>query len=123
MLALLVVWVRQYGFVRGIGAILCRGIWILPVILAFFPETKFENLPRTIAVKPIHIFIDDSDSMKNDGRLDEVMESVSFINDECLKLGCVAKITRLSEIAGDTLKGFSPINEGLESFTSQNKLP
>ena len=117
MLALLVVWVRQYGFVRGIGAIVCRGIWVLPVVLAFFPETKFENLPRTIAVKPVHIFIDDSDSMKNDGRLDDVMESVTFINDECLKLGCVAKITRLSEIAGDTLKGFSPLDKGIESWS------
>lgn len=110
-------WVILYGIGRGTLASLLRGIWILPIILAFFPETKFENLPRTLALKPLHILVDDSDSMLSRPEASsQIRGHVNDIKDECLRLGCSVKETKLSELSPLTREGFTPLSKVLESW-------
>ncbi len=110
-------WVISYGVKRGSFATLLRGLWILPFALAFFPETRFENLPRTIALKPIHVLIDDSQSVVKDPVSKESMERyLNELRDECIRLGCALKEAKLSELSSETKDGYTPLSKVLESW-------
>lgn len=114
------VWAYQYGVLRGSLAILCRVIWILPIILAFFPEVRVDNSPRSVSLKPIHVLLDDSVSMKNEsfdstGKsvLERSNEVLSLLNEECLRLGCLLEVDRLSEINTLTKDGVTPLSSSI----------
>lgn len=123
-------WILEYGFGRGSLAWLCRILWILPLALAFFPDTRTEQLPRTMALKPLHIMLDDSQSMKtglieNGATMAQTADEViQGLQDECLRLGCMPKVSRLSELEPDTAKGMTPLSNALDSwFFSTNGEP
>ena len=113
LLILLILWVGQYGIIRGPLAILCRVAWIFPIILCFFPDVRVEDLPRTLALKPIHILVDDSLSMQSSEFSKVVEKDIEAIRAECLRLGCMVKVTQLSELAKRTHFGYTPLRKAL----------
>ena len=110
---LAVLWSRSIGIARAFVAGLCRAGWTLPLIVSLFPETVTKRIPGTVALQPVHILVDDSDSM---GLPDpaggtaraRVTDLLRRVDDVCIQFGCMPKVTNLSEIAADTKKGFSP---------------
>lgn len=123
-------WILQLGFLRGSLAALCRVGWTIPIFLSFFPETVTEQLPRTLALDPVHVLIDDSESMRGqafeaaarrDGsvagspyRTAEALKKT--ISDGCLRFGCLPKFTLLSEQDEDVRQGFTPLSSVIDSW-------
>ncbi len=121
---LTVTWIVELGALRGILAGLCRVGWILPVVLAFQPRTLSEKLPRSMSLKPIHVLLDDSASMRqvgSDGEsLAQAQANVQMMERECLRLGCQVKLDYVSNLDAQTQAGFSPLNEVLEPWLFRN---
>ncbi len=114
-------WMRNLGIVRGLGAGLCRLGWTIPIILSLFPETVTKRIPGTVALQPIHVLVDDSDSMSqsetNQGSpKGQAKDLLKRIDDVCLQFGCMPKVTHLSELAKDTKKGFTPLSRVIEPW-------
>ncbi len=118
---LAVLWSRSIGIARAFVAGLCRAGWTLPLIVSLFPETVTKRIPGTVALQPVHILVDDSDSM---GLPDpaggtaraRVTDLLRRVDDVCIQFGCMPKVTNLSEIAADTKKGFSPLSRVIEPW-------
>lgn len=115
-------WGFEYGPWRGSLAFLLRILWCLPLVLAFFPQTKSEPLPRSLALKPIHVLVDDSQSMTQqlEGEKEPLIRrSQRFLDDlnqECARLGCQTKVVKLSELSPLVQQGYTPLNESIESW-------
>lgn len=109
----------QHGIVRGIIGAVFRTIWLVPVFCAFFPKSIQESLPRSVKTRPIHILVDDSESMKrvDSGIPDKVEKIVESLQKNCESLGCRLEMTRLSELQPATAKGFSPLGDALNSWS------
>lgn len=121
-LALWLSWSLNLGFLRGTLAVLCRIGWLAPIFLSFFPETVSEQLPRTMTLTPVHILLDDSLSMQGDGKGDgaapmrAAQALIDNVTTECARLGCMPKVTRLSEQDDDVAAGFTPLSSMLDSW-------
>jgi hypothetical protein len=114
-------WMRNLGVARALIAGICRAGWTVPIILSLFPETVTKRIPGTVALQPVHILVDDSDSMgQRDVRQGtakaQVKDLLRRIDDVCLQFGCMPKVTPLSELAGDTKKGFTPLSRVIEPW-------
>ena len=120
-------WSRDIGPLRGISAAAARFGWTIPVLLALFPETATEDLPRTVTLRPLHILVDDSDSMKVPDRdggtfaksatpLGMAEAVIAAVSNVCPKFGCDPKIQRLSEQDKETSQGLTPLNQVLEPW-------
>ena len=53
LVALWIGWMTSIGFLRGTVAAVCRGLWVLPLFVSFFPETMTHELPRALSLKPL----------------------------------------------------------------------
>lgn len=118
---LFVQWSLTLGARRGILAGLCRIGWNAPLFMSFFPATMTAQLPRTVTLRPVHVLLDDSLSMKTG--TDEYQapaahaeEWIRQIEGECARLGCIPKVTRLSEQSRDVAQGFTPLSSGLDAW-------
>ncbi len=125
-----IAWIMQLGLVRGALASLCRVGWTIPIFLSFFPETVTEQLPRTMTLQPVHVLIDDSESMRGQAfdpavRRDGSVAGSPFrtadalrktINDGCLRFGCLPKFTLLSEQDEDVRQGYTPLSSVIDSW-------
>lgn len=113
-------WFITIGWLRSTLAILCRIAWLSPIFIALFPITTTFELPRSLELKPIHILVDDSDSMKKSvmGRslLDQANDYVEQIKTNCNRLGCVPKVAYLSKEDRLTREGFTPLSRMIPSW-------
>ena len=121
ILALL--WSKQLGVLRACLSASCRVIWVFPILLALFPKTTTEELPRSISSQQIHILIDDSDSMQKWSGLQspfsKAMDHVKSIEQECVRLGCQIKMYKLSDINPLTKEGYTPLSLSVHQWLSQ----
>jgi hypothetical protein len=121
-LILWIAWFLDMGFVRGTLAAVCRVGWIAPVFFCFFPRTTTEQLPRTMTQKPLHILLDDSESllvnrdMVSGERRTVFADTVEHIEKECTRIGCIPKISLLSELDQEVRQGYSPLSRVLDSW-------
>lgn len=116
LILLVVIWIGQYGVLRGLMAGLCRGVWLLPLLLALFPRSKSESLPRTVALKTVHVLLDDSESMRaqnGESPQKKAETLVQNLTEECQRLGCQPKLTRLSDLNKVVQNGFTPLQQSL----------
>jgi hypothetical protein len=113
-------WIVSIGAVRGTLAILCRVGWLIPLFLAFMPETLTKEVPRSMALRPLHILVDDSVSMKTefDGERASVKTNdlLEDINKLCRSNGCLPRVTLLSSQDKKTSEGFTPLSEVVEPW-------
>lgn len=121
ILILGLLWSRDIGYVRGFLAAGFRAAWTLPILCSLLPLTVTRRIPGAVATQPIHILVDDSESMAQDDIVDgtaekQVSNLLKRINDACGQFGCLPKLTKLSDIAPDTLRGFTPLSRVLESW-------
>jgi len=121
ILALWIGWSGIYGPARGGLAAASRALWIAPIFLAFFPQTTSRELPRSMQMKPIHVLIDDSESMDSAGPSgdrfsDSIEGKIKELEKQCLRLGCLPKISYLSKLDSSVAKGFTPLNNVLQSW-------
>jgi hypothetical protein len=118
--ALTLVWVFEIGTLRALLAGLCRLGWLAPLLLAVFPRITTQKLPSAIAVHPLHVFIDDSESMQRPATKAGVTpammaeETLQGLEKECSRLACSLKITKLSQLSSATADGYSYLNEAFE---------
>jgi len=116
-----VYWSRELGPIRGALAALFRAGWTLPVILSLAPQTVTKRIPGSVASQPIHVLVDDSDSMslpdaQGSTARSQASDLLKRVDDVCLQFGCVPKITKLSDLASDTKKGFTPLSRVVEPW-------
>ena len=114
-------WSREVGVIRGLSAGLLRAGWTLPLILSLFPWAVTKRIPGSVAMQPIHILVDDSDSMSNEDALGESSSKqlenlLRRVDAVCAQSGCVTKVTKLSEIADDTRFGYTPLSRVIEPW-------
>lgn len=122
-LVLWIAWFLDMGFIRGTLATLCRIGWIAPVFICFFPRTTTEQLPRTMTQKPLHVLLDDSQSVLS-GKRDLVSgdsqsvfaKTLEHIEAECARIGCIPKISKLSELDSEVAQGYTPLSRVLDSW-------
>ena len=120
-IALVFYWSRESGWPRAVLAVVCRILWTLPLILSLFPETVTKRIPGAVALQPVHVLVDDSDSMNlSDSRgvkpRGQVQDLLKRLDDVCIEFGCLPKVTRLSELAPDVKRGYSPLSQVLEPW-------
>ncbi|MCB9229059.1 MAG: hypothetical protein H6618_05550 [Deltaproteobacteria bacterium] len=118
-------WSSRIGVVRASLSVLCRILWISPLVLCLFPENGTEELPRALDPEPLYVLIDDSDSMK---RLEGFRSPLAYARDivedldkHCRKTGCVLHSQLLSDRSDMVSKGWSPLNEVLEEWLIQTE--
>ena len=116
-----VYWSRELGPIRGALAALIRAGWTLPIILSLAPQTVTKRIPGSVASQPIHVLVDDSDSMalpdaQGSTARSQASDLLKRVDDVCLQFGCVPKITKLSDLASDTKKGFTPLSRVVEPW-------
>jgi hypothetical protein len=121
IVSLALLWAREIGYYRAFVAAGFRAAWTLPIVLSLFPLTVTRRIPGAVATQPIHILVDDSDSMDQEDAVDEtaskqVSNLLKRIEDVCSQFGCLPKITKLSDMAPDTHRGFTPLSRVLESW-------
>ena len=116
MILLWVSWVLVYGIRRGSFAILLRFFWTLPIVLMMFPEVLTVQVPSTVSVKPIHVFVDDSSSMKKGEWLGKSEEIISSLKEDCNRLACKVKVSYLSSFFPGNKEDLSRINDALVSW-------
>ena len=121
IVSLAMFWAREIGFYRGFLAAAFRAAWTIPIILSLFPLTVTRRIPGAVATQPIHILLDDSDSMTHVDAVEETANKqtsslIKRIEDVCRQFGCLPKITKLSDLASDTRRGFTPLSRVLESW-------
>ncbi len=114
----LIVWglsfLPELGMRRSLLVSVCRGLWILPLILALIPASESKELPRSIVKTPIHVLIDDSESMK-----DSYSKTYKFLEKTrkmCVENACELKETLLSDENSLTKKGYTPLRQALETW-------
>lgn len=112
-------WTSQYGWKQGLLAIVLRVIWLIPLMLAFLPRTRHEQVPQAISVRTIHALIDDSLSMTEKPSddtatpLTRAEKVLTTMTEECQRLGCKVKPTRLSELNPEVQNGFTPLQKSV----------
>ncbi|MCX6104428.1 MAG: hypothetical protein NTY08_01170 [Proteobacteria bacterium] len=122
ILILWIAWALTIGSGRATMAIVCRIAWLAPLFLSFFPATETEQLPRTLSLRPVHVLIDDSDSMRQapdspaDSPLARAEVIAKEVEGECARLGCIPKFTRLSEQDDSTRQGYTPLSKVFDSW-------
>ena len=120
LLLLWLAWLGRLGFSRATLAVCCRGAWLAPIFISFFPVTQSQQLPRALALKPVHILLDDSASMQapaaSNAPLKRSEDLIKDIESRCAHLGCLPKVIRLSEQDSDTQEGYTPLSHVLESW-------
>ncbi len=122
-LILLVQWSISLGMIRGGLALLCRLAWTLPIVLAFFPKTDHEPLPRTVALKSIRVLLDDSVSMSTSQKPTLAEQSgimIQQLESECQRLGCSLKTTKLSDLDPTVARGWTPLSKHLDTWIYKN---
>ena len=108
-------WVASYGWRRGTGAALSRAAWTAPLLLALYPRHDTEELPGSVAQTPLHVLLDDSVSMAGPPTA-KVNALVERLSRDCVRLGCLPKVVRLSELSPAVRQGYTPLAVGLQGF-------
>ncbi len=103
-------WGVKDGALFGGIAFACRVLWLLPFFLCFIPETKSLELPRNLDLKPVHILVDDSQSMKAAWSIADDVKSQGH------QLGISPRVTKLSTIAGSAGFKLTPLKPALKAW-------
>ncbi|MFK7872844.1 MAG: hypothetical protein AB8C84_06680 [Oligoflexales bacterium] len=112
------VWILRYSFIRGSLALLCRIIWMSPLIMALFPQTEMRKKSKTFHHQLIQILVDDSKSMHS--YRNNISEIKRKIEKECRSLGCKLDVQYLSQLTqSNDQSNFTLLNQGLESWFFQ----
>lgn len=116
-LGLTLLWQSTLGWNRAILAGIFRLLWLSPFILALFPRTLTEGVPSSLTGKPLHILLDDSNSMRKDANKPTWFEQAQTIRElvekRCLRLGCSPRTSLLSQLDDRTKKGMTPLSSVL----------
>ena len=67
------------------------------------PRVLSIQVPSSISIKPIHVFVDDSDSMKSQGWLDKAGNIIADLKSSCESLACRLEPRPMSEIEKESL--------------------
>ncbi|MFW7381690.1 MAG: hypothetical protein ACOH5I_22975 [Oligoflexus sp.] len=116
LLVLWAAWMILYGFRRGSLAIVLRCMWIAPLVMALFPQIKNVAIPNSVSLKPIHVLLDDSLSMKDDRRWNDALAKVELLKQECRRFGCTLKVTELSQLSPLVEQGYTPLAQSFHNW-------
>ena len=99
-------WFNQLSFKKAFFAILCRSLWLTPILLCFFPKKIVTYLPRALQAQKINVFIDDSESMqqkkiKSQSALALTESLLSKLEKKCEKIACKVNKTYFSKVRED----------------------
>lgn len=106
-------WIILYGFARATAAALLRLAWLTPLVLVLVPEVSSVEIPSVLSVQPIHVLMDDSESMKSFGWYEQAQEGLDYLRDECRRLGCSLEVLQLSQLSDEVKQGYSPLGSVL----------
>lgn len=114
-------WAPRIGLFSSVLATLLRTAWLAPIFLAFFPQTTSEELPRSMQLKPVHVLLDDSESMgfayaDGDSPKQQSVRLIKDLEEGCARYGCALRLTRFSELDQEVRQGYTPLSSVLDSW-------
>lgn len=115
-LLLALVWIRQYGWRRGLLSTLLRIGWLLPIFLAVFPRLNKDLISNSLSLKTIHLLIDDSASMRDEESQNYTKKVLQELDSACSQMACRIQKSQLSELGDEVEKGFTPLGPGVKSW-------
>jgi len=114
-------WTFELGVTRGIFAAVARVGWITPIFLCFWPRSEVVETRQTIGKQTVHVFLDDSDSMKEQhpNLSTGGPKQLELVQSTCEKIGCQVKTKLLSELSEKTKDHYTPMNPYLTEWITQ----
>ena len=112
-------WFRFYGPIRASFAAVLRALWLLPVVLLFFPKPSLNKISSKLSKDNIHVFVDDSFSITKGSKDEKVKSLITHLNTKCKALGCELKITKMSDVFDGTKLGYSQIFDSVKVWLSK----
>lgn len=110
----------QLGWPRTGFLAICRGLWLLPLLLSFNPVNESRELPRAVVKTPIYVFVDDSSSMHAASNpLGKAQKTLDSLRSLCKGNACEVKETWLSKENELTKKGYTPLRQTLSNWFSR----
>lgn len=110
------VWIKQFGWRRGILVSSLRLCWLLPIVLAIWPRLDKELVSNSLTLKTIHLLIDDSESMQDEQSLSHTRALLETAEESCREMACRVQTTKLSELSEEVDKGYTPLAAGVKSW-------
>ncbi|HYX39915.1 MAG TPA: hypothetical protein VE954_43015 [Oligoflexus sp.] len=116
LVILAVLWIRRYGWQRGLMAFVLRVGWVAPILLAVFPRMDKDLISSSVSLKTIHILRDDSASMNDPESQARTENLLGRLDSSCRQMACRLQETKLSEISDEVAQGFTPLSLGIRSW-------
>ena len=125
LVIIVIMWVRRYQSLYGFFAVICRALWLVPIVLFFFPikqaSSNIANKKDSMSDHIITVFLDDSSSMnkqtyKNKTLYQQGIDLVETLQDYCSNTFCAVELVLASTINQSFLQGFSPLTSSLKEF-------
>ncbi len=113
---LAIVWIRRYGWQRGLLATLFRVGWVAPILLAVFPRMDKDLISSSLSLKTIHLLRDDSSSMTDPESKARTEKLLRRLDESCRQMACRLQETKLSELSDEVASGFTPLSLGIRSW-------
>ncbi len=101
LVILAVLWIRRYGWQRGLLAFALRVGWVLPILLAVFPRMDKDLISSSVSLKTIHILRDDSASMNDPASQERTEKLLTRLDESCRQMACRLQETKLSDITDE----------------------
>lgn len=93
-------WRKQLGLLAASLAALCRFLWLVPLLTTLFPQTIVSEQPDSFKQQTVHVFVDDSDSMKKGKALSQAQQTLKYLRQRCKS--CDIRVTYLSKQSQDS---------------------
>lgn len=118
-------WSQRYGWPIGLGATGARFLWTLPFLCMLFPRAESLQGNAQLLRQRLHIFVDDSPSMKRSlafDREEQQQKILRLAKESCAELGCELSTTLLTEASRESSPlRFSRLKEQLETWFLQTR--
>lgn len=111
-------------FRRGLGprraalAATCRALWVFPLLAALSPQVIRHELPDTLALRRIHVLVDDSQSMTG-AKAVVAQAFVDRLAGLCLRYDCRVDAVPLSRLDPLVAQGWTPLSDVLPGWLIQ----
>ena len=101
-------WRRQLGVKRAALVALCRGLWLLPLLLALWPRASVVREAGDYVPRVLHVLVDDSVSMRDMAGITRgVVDKARW---RCEALGCRVQVRYLSQLSAEVGRGYTPLS-------------
>ena len=110
-------WRQQLGVGRATLVALCRALWLLPLLLALWPQASMVQEAGDYVPRVLHVLVDDSASMQSmAGETQGIVDKARW---RCEALGCRVQVRYLSQLSAEVKRGYTPLSLVLSDWLAE----